>query len=324
MSAHARKILRRSLAVLAAAAAAATAADLAPAATRTILVPASGVYLGAFVDGADGTPSANVLAFESLIGRRLQIDSHYYGWASSFPGAIEHWDASQGRIPMVTWDGTSLDEIVSGRADALIQARAQAVRAFGAPLFIRFAAEMNGDWLPWSGAANGRDPHLYVAAWRRVHSIFQEEGAANAVWVWSPNSTDSPREPWNRFVRYYPGDDYVDWVGVDGYNWGSTRSWSSWQSFASIVEPVYRAFAGRKPIMVSEVSSAEQGGSKAAWIASAALALETRFPAIRALIWFDVDKEADWRADSSPAALRSFRTLASEPYFGGPVRLSAP
>ena len=181
---------------------------------------------------------------------------------------------------------------------------------------------MNGDWLPWSGAANGRDPAEYVLAWRRVHSIFREEGASNAIWIWSPNSVDAPREAWNGFTRYYPGDAYVDWVGVDGYNWGTTREWSSWQSFGSIFDPVYRAFARRKPIMISEVSSAEAGGSKAAWIASAARTLKMRFPAVRAVVWFNIDKEADWRVDSSASALHAFRALAADPYFG--ARLQSP
>jgi len=318
--------LTRRLVVLVAAAAAvapgAQGVTMHEHASRTILVPQAGIYLGAFIDGWEEAPYANVVAFEALIGRKLQIDNHYYGWSSTFPGDWERWDAAQGRIPMVTWDGASLDEIVSGRADALIRARARAVRAFRAPLFLRFAAEMNGDWLPWSGVANGRDPDEYVLAWRRVHSIFGEEGASNAIWVWCVNSADVPREPWNSFTRYYPGDAYVDWVGVDGYNWGTTREWSSWQSFASIFDPLYRGFAGRKPIMISEVSSAEEGGSKAAWIASAARTLKTRFPAVRAVVWFNIDKEADWRIDSSASALRAFRALAADPYFR--ARLQSP
>lgn len=110
-------------------------------------------------------------------------------------------------------------------------------------------------------------------------------------------------------------DDYVDWVGIDGYNWGTTREWSSWESLDSLIGRAYRAFAGRKPLMIAEVSSAESGGNKGAWITSAARALKARFPAVRALVWFHIDKETDWRIDSSPSALRSFRALAADPYF---------
>jgi hypothetical protein len=283
--------------------------------SRNILLPERGIYLGAFVGGSEDRPYQNVLDFEALIGRKLQIDNHYYGWPATFPGEWEGWDAAHGRIPMATWDGAPLDEIVSGRWDTLIRDRARAVKAFGGPLFLRFAAEMNGDWLPWSGAHNGRDPRKYVLAWRRAHGIFREEGALNAVWVWSVNHADFPREPWNLFTRYYPGDDYVDWVGIDGFNWGATREWSSWEGFDSLFGRAYRAFAGRKPLMIAEVSSAESGGNKGAWIMSAARALKARFPAVRALVWFHIDKETDWRIDSSPSALRSFRVLAADPYF---------
>src|SRR5256885_2213761 len=66
-----------------------------------------------------------------------------------------------------------------------------------------------------------------------------------------------PAAPWNHWTHYSPGDAYVDWVGIDGYNWGTTQSWSSWSSFASLVRPVYSDYAGRKPIMIAETASAE-------------------------------------------------------------------
>src|SRR5581483_2417544 len=114
---------------------------------------------------------------------------------------------------------------------------------------------------------------------------------------------------------YYPGDAYVDWVGIDGYNWGTSQSWSSWQSLADIVGPVYRDYAAKKPIMVAETASAEAGGDKAAWIQAAASSLARDFPAVRAFLWFEVSKETDWRVESSTSALAAFRTLAQSAYF---------
>jgi hypothetical protein len=100
---------------------------------------------------------------------------------------------------------------------------------------------------------------------------------------------------------------------MDGYSWGSSRPWSSWQSFGEIFEGLYADYARRKPIMICEVASAEVGGDKAAWIRDMHRSLGRRFAAVRAMAWFDVDKETDWRVASSRASLAAFRALAADP-----------
>jgi hypothetical protein len=310
------------------------ASQAAIARTRSVaLAPHHGVLLGAYVDGVghwvdDATAEAGVSRFETAIGRRLSIDHHYYGWTDSFPTDLERWDVAMGRTPMISWSGTNLDAILSGRYDAMIQQRAEDVRAFGAPVFLRWAWEMNGNWSSDDGSHNSDSgttdgPQKYVAAWRHIHDIFTAAGATNAVWVWSPNATDVPDARWNHWTRYYPGDAYVDWVGIDGYNWGTSRSWSSWTSFAHLVRPIYSDYAGRKPIMVAETGSAEHGGSKAAWFDSIRKVLPRHFPGIAALVYFEANKEVDWTVHSSAAALASFRALADSHYFVQPstVRL---
>jgi beta-mannanase len=213
---------------------------------------------------------------------------------------------------MIAWAGSDLAAIARGDHDALIRRRARGVRRFARPLFIRWGYEMNGDWWDWSTARTGGDPSTYVAAWRRIHRLFRAAGVTNAVWVWSPNERSFPDAPWNRTERYYPGDDVVDWVGIDGYNWGAANA-SGWRSFADIIRPLYRRYAGRKPLMVSETASAEAGGDKAAWIAAAHRSLAGELPAVRALVWFHSHKETDWRVDSSAPALAAFRRLARDP-----------
>jgi hypothetical protein len=293
--------------------------------TGAALVPSAGALLGAYVDDVgrwvdDTTAEAGVERFEAAIGRPLDIDHHYYAWTDRFPTGLERWDVANGRIPMISWSGTRLDDILSGRFDAMIRQRASDVRALGAPVFLRWGWEMNGDWASHDGSHNNDSgttdgPQKYVAAWRRIHDLFAAEGTTNAVWVWSPNATDVPAASWNHWTRYYPGDAYVDWVGIDGYNWGTTQPWSSWTSLASLLQPVYADYAGRKPIMVAETASAEQGGDKAAWLDAARSALESRFPAVAALVYFETVKEADWTVRSSPRALASFRALAADSYF---------
>jgi endoglucanase len=102
---------------------------------------------------------------------------------------------------------------------------------------------------------------------------------------------------------------------MDGYNWGTTRSWSRWQSFEEIFAPLYAAYAGRKPLMICEVASAERGGDKPAWIRDMGAALRGRLSKVKGLVWFECDKETDWRINSSPAALAAFRSVLAQPRF---------
>lgn len=288
-------------------------------------MPASGALFGAYVDPdgrwVDNTAAKNeVTTFESQIGRKLAINQHYYSWTNTFPSGLEQWDVASGRIPLVSWDGTTLSSITSGSQDSIIRARAAGLRGLGAPVFLRWGWEMNGNWYPWSGTANNTSgqydgPAKYIAAWQRIHDLFTAEGATNVAWVWCPNNESVPNSAWNSWRNYYPGDAYVDWVCIDGYNWGTSRSWSSWTSFKALMSGVYNDYAARKPIMIGETSSTEVGGGKADWIAQAASDIKTQMPAIKAFVWFHVLKEEDWRADSSGSALLAYRTMGSDPYF---------
>ena len=293
-----------------------------PAAARPSgkLVPTRGAHCGAYVNptmrwGGDRTGRGEVKQLEGALGRRLDVVHSYRRWDEPFPTRLDRWSVGGGRIPLASWTGTTLDRILNGSQDRLIRARARSVKRFKRGIFIRWGWEMNGTWFPWSGAANGRDPGRYVAAWRRIHGIFRQERATNAVWVWSPNGANSPDEPWNHWRNYYPGDRYVDWVGIDMYNWGTRRSWSSWRSFASLMAPVYTDYASRKPIMIAETASVEDGGSKARWIKDARHSIKRAFPSIGAFLWFHANYVEDWRINTSAEALMAFRRMGKDPYF---------
>jgi hypothetical protein len=281
------------------------------------LVPETGVYLGASLP-AD-RPYENVRSFEQMIGRKLAIDHRYWGWRQRWPSDIERWDVRQGRIPMVSWVYRSrgkLRAINSGRWDRVIRRHARRIRRFGHPLFLRWGWEMNGDWAPWSGYRNGRDPEKFVRSWRRIVRIFRHVGARNAVFVWCPARKSHPTVPWNAARHYYPGDRYVGWVCTEAYNWGTTRDWSSWHDFAWLVGPNYRRFADRKPMMIGESGSAEQGGSKAAWILQAGDQMTSTFRNIAAYVWFNkVDGNVDWRVNTSQKSLDAYRELGQRAYF---------
>ncbi|MFO8148654.1 MAG: hypothetical protein R6T93_00005, partial [Trueperaceae bacterium] len=135
-------------------------------------------------------------------------------------------------------------------------------------------------------------------------------------WVFSPNVTDEPRTTDNRMERYYPGDDVVDILALDGYNWGTKRDWSTWTPFQDVFRQGYDRIAalGPQPIWFAEIASAEAGGDKSAWITDMFATASDAFPRLEALIWFDEDKEADWRIASRPEVLAAFReALTAQP-----------
>ena len=128
-----------------------------------------------------------------------------------------------------------------------------------------------------------------------------------------PNVTDTPGAP--PTMAYYTGDKYVDWTGVDGYNWGTSESGFDWQSFNDVFADIYRKLAAKgKPIIIGEMASDETGGSKAQWIDGVVPTLKTKFPLIKAFVWFDIDKERHWQINSSPSSQAAYSRMARDPY----------
>ena len=255
-----------------------------------------------------------------------------------------------GAIPFLNWSSQSsplstsqpafrLAKVAAGAYDAYVRRFALEVKAWGQPFFLRFDWEMNRPWFPWGLGANGNgsSPATYVQAWRHVHDIFTSVGA-KATWVWCPYI--DPAGASGSLAGLYPGNRYVDWTCLDGYNFGTAEGVSShWQSFASLFAPSYHAITGSiapgKPMIIGEVASAEGGGSKPAWIRDMLQQIPTRFPKIRAWLWFDATnvqaggRDATLPLESSPASLASFSNfVASSAYtsnaFGDLARSPVP
>jgi len=254
--------------------------------------------------------------FERAAGARARLVGIYQAFGlDQFDAELLSRLRAHGAVPMVTWEpwdwrkGLSqpdfaLARIAGGAFDDYARAWAAAAHAWGRVLYLRFAPEMNGDWRPWSERVNGNRPGDFVAAWRHLHAVFAAAGARNVRWVWSPNAIYEGAIP---LARLYPGRQTVDLVGIDGFNWGTTQSWSSWQSFESVFGPTLRSVRRltHKPVLLTEVASADRGGDKARWLRGFFRGL-ARHREIRGFVWFNEDKEADWRIDSSNAARRTF------------------
>jgi hypothetical protein len=226
---------------------------------------------------------------------------------------------SYGAIPFFSWGSAPYtdSEIAAGNEDAYITSWAEAAKSWGHPLFLRFDWEMNASWFPWGVGHNGNTAATYVTMWRHVHDIFTSIGATNVTWVWCPQ-TDSSNS-FTPMSSVYPGDAYVDWTCLDGYNGNSPR-----QSFNQLYSASYRritdTIAPAKPLIIGEIGSTESGGSKPDWIADFLSELPTNYPKIRGFLWFDdinpgPGGHTDWPFDSTSASLAAFRAGIHSPTY---------
>lgn len=283
------------------------------------------MLLGAFIDlSGQASTEAAVEQREAAMGRRYDLEITYYNWTDVFPDSGEAAIVAHGRTPVMTWYGPgkgssyphNLTEINDGSDDAWILRQAEAIKSFGHRIYLRLMPEMNGTWYQgYSGK-----PAAYVAAWRRVHGLFARAGADNVIWVWCPNVT-----PENSWDPYYPGNAYVDVIGVDGFS----NPAYGWQSFGQMFGPFLAHYAGRKPLMIGETATDSGIGSPAAGIGSAATFIsgmrtylkDTAGPSygLIAVCWFDTDieKGQNWRVDQTPGAWQAWLALGRDPYFGG-------
>jgi hypothetical protein len=278
-----------------------------------------GVALGVNLPTLD---AAALSGFGHLAGAGPKVVMWYQTWAQPLFYAGELKTVRDaGAIPMITWEPTlngapvALSAIVAGRYDGYLKGAAAAATRAGHRIYLRFAHEMNVASSPFGPGRYGNTPAEFVAAWRHVVEVFRRGGATNVEWVWSPNVDCGGKCP---FTAFYPGDRWVDWVGLDGYNYSSVNH-DPWETFHQVFASSYaelKRLTG-KPMMIAETASAEAGGSKARWIADIGPALRSDFPRVRVLVWFDRVKETDWRIDSSAGALEAFRRLVRSPPFAG-------
>jgi beta-mannanase len=187
-------------------------------------------------------------------------------------------------------DGQSnrIYDLLDGKYDAFLQAYAQDVAAFGHPVLFRPFNEMNGDWCPYSAYHTSRDTEIFKSLYKYLYSIFEAAGADNVIWVWNPNEKSFPDFKWNHEIMYYPGDKYVDVIGLTGYNTGTYYSGEKWRSFQEIYDPLYQKALALydKPMMITEFSSSSVGGSKEQWVADMFNGMD-RYPRIKVAIWWD-------------------------------------
>jgi len=255
--------------------------------------PTAGKFLGV---EATGAPDAlgPVTSFAAGIGRKPNLIGQYVGWNNTFSAraATNAW--SYGALYYMAWEpfGTTVAAIADGRSDGYVTGFAEAVRALNLPVAISFGHEMNGNWYPWG--TTQATPAQFVAAWRRIHHLFTQAGASNVIWVWNPN--DIYPVPDVKLRPYWPGDSYVDWVGITGY-FGIIGP----QTYAGLYAPTIRELRQftTKPFIIAETSI--QTGPAEVTCAVNLVHTVTRHSDVLGFIWFDYEKAGvDWRIESRP------------------------
>ncbi|MES9519192.1 glycoside hydrolase family 26 protein [Streptomyces capoamus] len=269
-------------------------------------------YYGVAVPGAP-TSMKSVDAYTGMTGKQPNLVEYYAGWGDGFDatGVRNAW--AEGALTLMSWEpfDTPVGDIAAGRSDRYIKEYATAVRRLNLPVVIDFADEFNGHWEKWG--TDHVTPAQYVAAWRHIHQTFVDAGATNVIWAWSPNIVNPVRNV--KLEPYYPGDAYVDWIGLIGYF--TTGSDNAFDSVFGPTRDRIRTFT-EKPFLLLE---------------TAAMAGERRRADIRNLfagvaadddmlgfVWFNHKKRADWRLEASPLALKEFKRLAADDRFGFDVR----
>ncbi len=302
---------------------------------RKLLPPKRGAYLGVY-EPAVAFASRYGISTRRYGSTRLRILHRFQQWWGKDRYLSLDWAnevTAKGAVPMITWEpwrkpknsvtqGTQhpglLDDIANGKYDRFLNRWGRDAARLRHPLIIRFMHEMNGSWYPWQANGNGNTPADYKRAFRHVHRIFDAHGATNVSWVFSTD-TLAGGQPTSlaEMKRYYPGNQYVDWVGLSGFNWGPESPWTTERGFRDTFAPSVDQIEGfHKPVMLSEIGSSIHSDDQAAWLRTA-LSDIRRMPAVKAVVWFDADTpDANFRLSQATR-----RTLSRD---GRQARLSRP
>jgi len=279
-----------------------------PAAVHASLAPTLASYLGVFEPGVP--PGYGAIAnFAQAVGRQPNLVGYYSGWAEPFDTSFAEMIHGHGVIPFVQIDPTdaSVAAIAAGTYDDYLRSYADSVRDFGHAVVIGFGHEMNAPWYTWG--YQHVPAATFVAAWQHIVTLFRQEGADNVTWLWTLQADESKTGP---IASWWPGAQYVTWVGIDGYYNRSSDTFAS--VFGKTITQV-RAFTG-KPILLSETAVGPAAGQ---FVKIPDLFHGMATSNTLGLVWFDKDLQGgvgvnsqDWRIEDSVEARIAFKLGARE------------
>ena len=263
--------------------------------------PVSGAYIGAFIGAEEkykdsaynwGGTLNEFEDFNKLTGKK---HATFFDYASvgtplqqSFQRQEQDMKQAGAGIHIAYEPNRGLQEVTQEK----ITAYAKELRDLGVPVFLRYASEMNGKWVPWNG-----NPSLYIEKWKMVHDIM-EQVAPNVAMVWSPSEM-----PLDQIDAYYPGDQYVDWIGISIYSAqyenGDLTKPTDRRNPLEAVDYIYNKYASRKPIMISEYAASHEAGfmphkQDTSKFAKAKMtyfyeSLQTKYPRVKCIQWYSAD-----------------------------------
>jgi hypothetical protein len=261
----------------------------------------SASYLGVYEPGSPGAYQ-RVAGFAKAAGRQPDIVGYFSGWSQPFAASFAERARGHGAVTIVQIDPTyaSIPQIAAGVYDSYLRSYADSVRDFGHPVIIGFGHEMNASWYPWGYGQV--PPATFVAAWRHIVTLFRGQGAGNVTWLWTLQAGTPGTGP---LRSWWPGADYVTWVGIDGYYYRRSDTFAS--IFGRTIAQVRRFTA--KPVLLSETAVGPRAG-QAGKIGD--LFTGMRRYATLGLVWFDMPQHQgiyhqDWRIEDSPVAEAAFR-----------------
>lgn len=330
--------------------------------------PIKGVYQSALTDfgGAeDEVTSEKIIDYEKLIGKKIVWAYFSNNWGSGikFPETAVRAIHSIGVIPFIRMmprtvytDGVAdpiytLQGFIEGKFDSDLKIWAQDAKRVGIPIMVEFGTEVNGGWFPWSGILNGGGktngygdptfpdgPERFRGTYRHIIDLFRKEGVKNITWcfhVYPPQETGETKElhqSWNNLINYYPGDDYIDWIGISVY--GAFDRGTTWNSFTEILDRAYpelSAISLKKPLAVFEFGVLEDPtqGNKTAWIQDALQSIENgRYSRIKAISYWNeqwndctvvclpgLNGVINLKLDSSPKTVEVYKKIIASPFF---------
>lgn len=321
---------------------------------QELVMPGKGAYTGAYVDFGEGEDDVTydaIAAFEQMTGKHLAIVAFGNFWGEqAFPVKSVNIVSGYGAIPLIYWspwdrpyvenqgpDRFNLPDILTGKWDLYIDQWADAARDYGKPILVSWGLEMNGTWFPWSGVYYGggkvtgqkdgrplyAGPELVKQTYRYVVDRVRARKAVNVLWGFHANHSTVPQTEWNMMDHYYPGPEYVDWLGLSVY--GKMVRAEDWVSFSRVMDGAYQDLCRldpQKPVILAEWGVGEfPPASKAEFVTTAFADLQTRYPRVKAAVywherWENKDGSySNLRVNSSPEALDAYQGGVAAPYW---------
>ncbi|MBP9710701.1 MAG: hypothetical protein KBD50_00325 [Candidatus Pacebacteria bacterium] len=279
-------------------------------ASSTGKMPA-GVKWGAYT----GWHASSMTEFEALTKKKPEMEMVFVHWGNetTFPSYYAGRIRDQGRTMVLFWEASdfkrdafsqpeySYDSVLAGKLDSYFKTFAEGAKAYGGPVILIPYSEFNGNWYPWGITIGTNTAEKHKAAYRYIHNFFKD--VPNVKFGWAPNAGSVPNTPANQFELAYPGDDVVDYVGIDAFNFGGgTEERSPSQLLDG---PLAKLKTYKKPIYLFSMATAA-GTGKAAWIKDFLTVQLYKYPEVKGWLWFNQNKERDWRVNSDAASLSTF------------------